>query len=276
MKVSLKKVGIGSLGIFATLGLSTPAFAASASTPPTYTPGTLVQFAHSPTVFLVGQHTLHWVPNPRVLYALGDSWAQVLHQATSSGRPPIGSSVTYFQVQGQTPIYYSPVIHPGHVYAMPFPSNYQTTGSPNPTSPYQPPSSAVHSVATMGDLPGTPTSWPQNKQAITPYEPMGLVQVAGQSPVYFFNGIANHWIPSAALFLAAGYTWNAIHVLPALQYPTGFPTTLVQARSSTKVYVLSHGQLHWIPSAAMFQALGYRWNEVTSVNRLPYPIGSPI
>lgn len=258
-----------------------PVLAASVTTMPTYTPGELVRFHHSPSVFLVDSAslggsdpmTLHWIPNENVLHSVGASWSQVRVLSSTVGRPQISSPITLFRVQGSSTIYLAPVLYPGHVYAYPQPSSYPQS---------VPMASEAYTISSQADLPGTITSWPSygtwkmemgSKVGMT-----GLFQIKGQSAVYWSkNGVSYHWIPSAQAFNDSGFQWSAIQLAtPSLsRMPRGLPMVLFQQRGHTAVYLLSHGQLHWMPSSADFTAMGYRWNEIQPVNLLPAPMGSP-
>ena len=278
----LRRLALAVAGAIGLAGASvSPVMAASLPTMPTYTPGELVRFHHSPSVFLVdpasfggsGPMTLHWIPNENVLQSVGASWSQVRVLPSTVGRPQISSPITLFRVQGSSTIYLAPILYPGHVYAYPQPSSYpQSVPSAN----------EAYTLSSRSDLPGTITSWPSygtwkmemgSKVGMT-----GLFQIEGQPAVYWSkNGVAYHWIPSAQVFNDMGFQWSAIQ--PAASYlgrmPRGLPMVLFQQRDHTAVYLLSHGQLHWIPSASDFTAMGYRWNEIQPVNLLPAPMGSP-
>ncbi len=277
----MRRYYTAALALGATMAMGFMAIPAFASTGPTYAPGTLVRFQRSSSVFLVGQKTLHWIPNPQVLTYLGYSFSQVKVLPTSQGRPPIGPSVQYFEVKGESLVYWLPSTDKGKVYPLPVPySPSAHPGMANP--PTVPPVQDIQMVTSTSALPGVPSPWPSGVSGIpfkwaSNYSSEGLVRVAGQSPVYWFNGQSYHWIPNAATLFAEGYSFKDVAVVTALHRgPIGFPDTLILKNGTTKVYVLADGTLHWIPSGRAFSDMGFRWNEVVRLPRLTAPIGVPI
>ncbi len=277
----MRRYYTAALALGTTLAMGFMASPAFASTGPTYAPGTLVRFNHSSSVFLVGKKTLHWIPSPQVLAYLGYSFSQVKVLPTSEGRPPIGPSVQYFEVKGESLVYWLPNTDKGKVYPLPVPySPSAHPGMANP--PTVPPVQDIQMVPSTSALPGVPSPWPSGVSGIpfkwaSNYSSEGLVRVAGQSPVYWFNGQSYHWIPNESIFFAEGYSFKNVSSEAALDRgPIGFPDTLIHKNGDAKVYLLSHGELHWIPSGAALLDMGYRWNEVTDIPTLPAPIGAPI
>lgn len=265
------------LGTTMAIGLmASPAFA---STGPTYAPGTLVRFNHSSSVFLVGEKNLHWIPSPQILAYLGYSFSQVKVLPTSEGRPPIGPSVQYFEVKGESLVYWLPNTDKGKVYPLPVP--YSSSGNPEMGYPPSvPPIQDIHVVASASALPGTPSPWPNDYSGI-PFtfgsDAPGLVRIAGQSAVYWFNGQSYHWIPNESTFFAEGHSFRDVSVVAAMRRgPIGFPDTLILKNGTKKVYLLSGNTLHWIPSGTAFLDMGYRWNQITHLPALTAPIGAPI
>jgi hypothetical protein len=100
------------------------------------------------------------------------------------------------------------------------------------------------------------------------------VQQNGQTSVYLEYGGQLHWIPSSTLFQALGLQWSAVQHVSALPESVGQPVNLIRQEGHAPVYLIQNGQLHWIPSWAVFQAGGYHWQDVETVNFLPLPVGS--
>jgi hypothetical protein len=182
--------------------------------------------------------------------------------------------VSLFRVKGSPTIY---ELVGTSVHAYPQPSYYGPSGPPNSGPEYIPPANKAYTVPTIADLPGKITPWPSDGTYLAMTRTVyGLNQVPGQTPVYWFNGTSYHWIPNSQIFNDSGFQWSNVHEVTTIAHaPIGSPMMLFRQQGHTQVYLLSQGQLHWIPSAADFTSLDYRWNEVWTVNELPAPIGFP-
>lgn len=106
--------------------------------------------------------------------------------------------------------------------------------------------------------------------------PGPIYKLSSNPTVYIDRNGSLHAIASKAMFYALGYQFNALHVVNHLPAPVGSPVSLLRLPSQSKVYQYSGGQLHWIPSAKIFVARGYQWNNIYTVSKLPGPIGSPL
>jgi hypothetical protein len=139
-------------------------------------------------------------------------------------------------------------------------------------------------------LPSAITPWPNNySDSIMPSLPNGLiVGLPHQSPLYVYQSGHLHWIASAAIFRAAGYSFNNVYLggdphLPntapwgdTLPSSPGAPKTLLRVIGTAKIYSLINGTLHWIPSWADFTSWGFSPNAIQPVHYLPYPIGTAL
>lgn len=65
-------------------------------------------------------------------------------------------------------------------------------------------------------------------------------------------------------------------LLPSGAEATTLPGPLYKLSSAPTVYVEQGGALHAVASPAMLFDLGYSWNDMTVVTRLPAPVGTPI
>ena len=99
---------------------------------------------------------------------------------------------------------------------------------------------------------------------------------AGTAPVYVMQNGSLHWIASGRLFNALGGQWNQVQVVSRLPYSVGAPVRFVKQSGAASVYVVENGQLRWIPSAALFFALGGQWNQMVTVPHLGQAPGAPI
>ena len=114
-----------------------------------------------------------------------------------------------------------------------------------------------------------------------------LVKSATRARVYVVESGTRRAIPSADLFEAKGYKWNAIQevsdrelalwrVGDPVAYPDG---TLIRGEGREEVYVFDKEKLRHVTSARLFEILKYAWNTVkvldaADVNR--YAKGEPM
>lgn len=93
--------------------------------------------------------------------------------------------------------------------------------------------------------------------------------------VYYNNQGTYQWVPNPTIFFALGGQWNMVRNVSQLPGTVGKPITVIRLQNHKAVYAIQGSTLHWIPSPAVFYSLGYNWGEVVSVQRLPFPIGTP-
>ena len=128
---------------------------------------------------------------------------------------------------------------------------------------------------------------------------ISLIQLQGHPAVYQVAQNRLHWIRSAALLHQLGYHWHQLVPVTSLPFPIGSPAmapasgssgsssggssrapsstaTFVQPSGSSQVYVYRNGSYHWVPSAAVFTAMGGSWNAIQHVGQLPGPVGSTV
>jgi hypothetical protein len=101
------------------------------------------------------------------------------------------------------------------------------------------------------------------------YDDGTLLKGEQSDPVYVVYGDAVFWIPSPAVFEAMGFDSAKIWVRPeermALVATLPRDGTLLQEMSSGGVYVVYGGAKFGIPSAQVFEALGFDWAKVGKV-----------
>lgn len=128
---------------------------------------------------------------------------------------------------------------------------------------------------------------------------ISLIQLHGHPAVYQVAQNRLHWIRSAALLHQLGYHWRQLVPVTSLPFPIGSPatapalgssgssaggssktpsstSTFVQPSRTSQVYVYRNGSYHWVPSAAVFTAMGGSWNAIQHVGQLPGPVGSTV
>ncbi|MFZ3062515.1 MAG: S8 family peptidase, partial [Actinomycetota bacterium] len=101
-----------------------------------------------------------------------------------------------------------------------------------------------------------------------------LVKTASDTRVYLLEGGSKRWITSPASFESNGFRWDRIVTVSdgeVAGYPTGAdlrsrPGTLIRASGDPAVYAVDlSGPSYikrWITSATIFEALGYRWEDI--------------
>ncbi len=104
-----------------------------------------------------------------------------------------------------------------------------------------------------------------------------LFQQWGHKRVYIMNGAGQlQWITSGPLFQAMGENWGRLVHVDILPGPVVAPITMVRLNGHNKVYLIQNNTLHWIPSSAAFNQLGLQWDQIVTVNYLPYSIGNMV
>ncbi len=102
-----------------------------------------------------------------------------------------------------------------------------------------------------------------------------FVRINNGRAVYYNNHGTYQWVPNPTIFYALGGHWNMVRNVSQLPETVGKPITVIRLQNHKAVYAIQGSALHWIPSPAVFYRLGYTWGEVVSVQRLPFPIGTP-
>lgn len=273
----LRRVALAVSGAIGLAAVSvSPVLAASPPSP--YTNGALVKFQGQSAVYLVKNDQLHWIMNGNLLHDLGYHWSDIHVFPTGVPRPITGMAVRFLQLSGHKTTYYlSPY---GKLYQEPDPyPQFYNPPSPNPSNTYS-----------VSALPSSVSPWIRGyMNSVVPSLPNGIVVgLPHQSPLYVYGSGHLHWIPSAAIFHAAGYSFSNVYLggdphLPGtapwgdiLPASPGTPKTLLRVVGTPRVYDLLNGTLHAIPSWSDFKNWGFSVNAIQPVHYLPYPIGSPL
>lgn len=106
--------------------------------------------------------------------------------------------------------------------------------------------------------------------------PGSIYKLSNQNTVYLQHNGKMHAISSESMFYALGYQFNELHTVTQLPDSIGSPINLFRLPNQTKVYLYSQGQLHWIPSASVFNEKNLKWSNIFTVSKLPALTGSPV
>lgn len=93
-----------------------------------------------------------------------------------------------------------------------------------------------------------------------------LIQATGQPSVYLICAGMKKHIPSPQVFESYGFDWDDISVISPEELADYLDVSLIRAAGDSKVYLLAGGKRHWIPSLAVFNKHGYKWDNVIIVN----------
>ncbi|MBI5621695.1 hypothetical protein HY933_02425 [Candidatus Falkowbacteria bacterium] len=98
-----------------------------------------------------------------------------------------------------------------------------------------------------------------------------LARQANGSPVYLIQNGKKRLIDLVTIFDSWGYDWADVVNADISAYPDGTPLGfrdgyLIKADNDSKVYVIAGGSRYWIPTAAVFEDLGYRWHQIKVVS----------
>lgn len=90
---------------------------------------------------------------------------------------------------------------------------------------------------------------------------------ASDSPVVYLliAGMKRH-IPSVEVFESYGFDWNDISVVSPDEVNDYPDVVLIRGAGEVNVYLLAGGKKHWIPSVAIFNSRGYKWDQIIIVN----------
>ncbi|HUW09094.1 MAG TPA: hypothetical protein VM537_05155 [Anaerolineae bacterium] len=98
----------------------------------------------------------------------------------------------------------------------------------------------------------------------------GLVLKAGGPDIYVLQDDKLRWISSLEAFDYFGYSWPQVRVVDEAfleKFELGRPLhVLLKCRESPHIYALENGQKLWIKDIASFEAEGYVWEDVMSVD----------
>ncbi|AEJ40216.1 hypothetical protein TPY_2036 [Sulfobacillus acidophilus TPY] len=107
-------------------------------------------------------------------------------------------------------------------------------------------------------------------------DPYPVYRVMGHPTVYIERNGVMQAILTKAEFFDLGFRWSDVRVVSQLPDPVGSSAQLFRQSGQSAVYWYNGGQLHWIPSPAVFQAMRFQWDDVYTVSQLPWPVGSPV
>jgi len=104
---------------------------------------------------------------------------------------------------------------------------------------------------------------------IDAFEEEELVTSIISPAVYVISGGKKRHISSPQEFEESGYYWEDVSVVDAQIlsfYPNASGITLIRAASDEKVYLISGGLRHWVPTIIVFNRRGYNWSDVMVVD----------
>lgn len=97
-----------------------------------------------------------------------------------------------------------------------------------------------------------------------------LVKEADEPHVYVYGGGQFHWVTDLAAFEHLGYRWENVHEVPPgfLEgYEIGRPIYLLaKCPGSPHIYRIENGARRWIVDIATFEAEGYVWADVRTID----------
>lgn len=93
-----------------------------------------------------------------------------------------------------------------------------------------------------------------------------LIKPNSSPAVYLIIAGMKRHLPSVEIFESYGFDWNDISVVDLSEVNDYTDVTLIKVPDDAKVYLLAGGKRHWIPSAAIFNSHGYKWDQIIIVN----------
>ena len=242
-----------------------------------YRSGTLARVGKTALIFLVKGSTVYHIPNIAVLKGLGDKIGNVRTVPNLNGYtlgPPMIAPYpdgTVLQCLSNNTAY---LLQGGLVHPL---------ASPSLVAASHIPSSQVVSV------PSIAPNWPLGPTIANsvPYVPNGsLYRAAKSKTIYLLDNGSLDSIASAAVFNGMGLKWSKVQTVSTLPpYPQGSPLTVASLlagdgslwRVKGTVYVDESGIMRHIPSAKLFNSLGFHWSAVNNVPSLgSFKVGSDL
>ncbi|HRW09664.1 MAG TPA: glycosyltransferase family 2 protein [Caldilineaceae bacterium] len=126
---------------------------------------------------------------------------------------------------------------------------------------------------------------------LLPWHPYGLIVRGDDATIYLIDQDDRHWackraFPSAETFLSHGYQWQQVAQLAQSELdaiPTGTPLTFRSATllrgTEQTTYIMEEGRKRPFVTAAVFETLGYRWENVVTLDDAHLrrmPTGKPV
>ncbi|HOG45226.1 MAG TPA: hypothetical protein PLJ35_02160 [Anaerolineae bacterium] len=97
-----------------------------------------------------------------------------------------------------------------------------------------------------------------------------LVKETDKPEIYVYRGGQFHWVTDPGVFEHYGYRWQHVQdVAPGFLsgFEIGRPLYLLaRCQGSPHIYRLENGSRRWIVDIAAFEAEGYQWADVTTIN----------
>jgi hypothetical protein len=105
-----------------------------------------------------------------------------------------------------------------------------------------------------------------SKNEMNSYGDDELMRVSDDTAVYLVVAGMRRHIPSAEVFESYGFDWDDISIVNKSEIADYPEVNLMRTAGDTKVYLLAGGRKHWIPTLAVFNKHGYKWENVIIVN----------
>lgn len=105
-----------------------------------------------------------------------------------------------------------------------------------------------------------------SKKEMNSYADDELIKTSDNPAVYIIIAGMKRHIPSVEVFESYGFNWDDISIVSSdglADYPE---IDLIRAAGNVRVYLLVRGKKHWIPTIAVFNKHGYKWENVIIVN----------
>ncbi len=105
-----------------------------------------------------------------------------------------------------------------------------------------------------------------SQEELESYPEDELIGASDSPAVYLIIAGMKRHIPSSEVFESYGFDWDDISIVSRDELGDYSDVNLVRAAGDVKVYLLAGGKKHWIPTIAVFNKHGYKWENVIIVN----------
>lgn len=105
-----------------------------------------------------------------------------------------------------------------------------------------------------------------SKAEMNSYGDDELMKTSDNPAVYLIVAGMKRHIPSAEVFESYGFDWDDISIVNKSDLADYPEVNLIRKAGDVKVYLLAGNKKHWVPTQAVFNKHGYKWENVIIVN----------
>jgi hypothetical protein len=243
----------------------------------TYNNGDLIQSERGGSVYLIKNGQRRPIHSADVFEIRKYRWKQIKKVAHRTLIAiPRGKIITYYN-HTLVRAYSSGTvwaIYNSHKYSIPSPSVFRAYGY-KWSQIKEMPQKKIDKVPTNGSVTKIPKKNQNRSRSRTSINNGDLIQSQSGGSVYLIKNGKRRPIHSADVFRIRGYKWSQIKKVSRSRVNnitkgkiiTYYNGTLLRAYGTGTVWVVKNSRRYYIPSAAVFNSLGYKWGEIKDISK---------